>query len=345
MHEYYMSRCIELAKKGAGRVSPNPMVGSVLVFGENIIGEGFHQQYGEAHAEVNCIHSVSADNRIHIPDSVLYVCLEPCSHYGKTPPCVDLILAQKIRKVVIGCKDFSSTVNGKGIQKLKDHGVEVIENVLEKEALELNKRFFTFHQKQRPFIILKWAQSKDGFIGKLDERIKLSEDATDTIVHQWRAEEDAIWVGWQTAKTDNPKLNVRHVEGRNPIRIVYDRDLSLPSELNFFKDTQSTICFNNLKSETKGNVEWIDVLGENYIHEILQHLYQRNILSVLVEGGSKLIQQFIDKNLWDEARCIQTNTLLGTGIKVPEMRNHKTLRNEIIATDEIVYYFNSERIL
>lgn len=341
-HQAFMSRCIELAKKGAGKVSPNPMVGSVLVYDDTIIGEGYHQQYGEAHAEVNCIESVSSNNKIQIPNSVLYVSLEPCSHFGKTPPCVDFILAQNIKKVVIGCKDFSSKVNGKSIQKLKANGVEVIEHVLEKEALELNKRFFTFHQKQRPYIILKWAQSMEGYIGKLNERIKLSGDETDKMVHQWRSEEDAIWVGFQTALTDNPQLNVRHVEGKNPIRIVYDRDLSLSSELKIFNDMQTTLCFNNLKNESKGNVAWIKVLDENYVDEILQYLYQRNILSVLVEGGAKLIQQFIDKGLWDEARCIQTNTSLPAGIKAPEIDKHQTLRNKLLAMDNILYYFNSE---
>lgn len=336
----FLSRCLQLASLGAGRVSPNPMVGAVLVFNDKVIGEGYHEHYGQAHAEVNCISSVKKEDKQFIKDSVLYVSLEPCCHYGKTPPCTDLILEHQIKKVVVGCKDISSKVNGEGIRKLREQGVEVIEHILEKEAIELNKRFFTFHQKQRPYIILKWAQSIEGFIGSEHKRIKLSNTSTDHLVHQWRAEEDAIWVGYQTARTDNPQLNVRLVKGKNPIRVVYDRDLSLNNQLHLFDQTQPAFIFNTVVSRQENNLEWIKIADENYLHQMLNELYQRQILSVLIEGGSKLIQQCMAANLWDEIRCIQTNTSLNQGIKAPVVSHLQPLSKTEVLDDQILIYRN-----
>lgn len=316
------------------------MVGAVLVFNDRIIGEGFHEQYGHAHAEVNCILSVKEEDKQYIKDSALYVSLEPCCHYGKTPPCTDLILKHQIKKVVIACKDISSKVNGEGIHKLREHGVDVIEHILEEEAIELNKRFFTFHQKHRPYIILKWAQSFEGFIGSEYNRIKLSNASTDRFVHQWRAEEDAIMVGYNTARIDDPQLNVRLISGKDPIRIVYDRNLDLSEQLHLFDQTQNTFLFNNVLSKQEHNLEWIKIADENYLHDMLNVLHQRQILSMLIEGGSKLTQQFIDANLWDEIRCIQTNTSLNEGIQAPDLKQMKPVSTIEVLDDDILIFRN-----
>ena len=246
--EQYMGRCIQLAKLGLGNVAPNPMVGAVLVYGNKIIGEGYHQKYGEAHAEVNCINSVSEKNKSLIEKSTIYVSLEPCSHYGKTPPCADLIIQNKIRKVVIGIKDIYKEVDGAGIQKLQNADLEVITGVLENECHDLNKRFFTFHQKKRPYIILKWTQSANGNIGLNGERILISNDYSNRLVHKWRSEEASILVGTNTALIDNPSLTARLWEGNNPVRIVIDKELKLPADLKIFNNKATTFIFNSSKA-------------------------------------------------------------------------------------------------
>lgn len=317
LHEKYMLLCFKLARCGAGFVAPNPMVGAVLVYEDAIIGTGFHRKYGEAHAEVNCINSVTIEHRPFISDSTLYVSLEPCSHTGKTPPCVDFILQHEIKRVVIGCKDLASHVNGKGISKLRENGVEVLENILVEQACELNKRFFTFHQQRRPYILLKLAISADGFISKYHESTKLTSAETDRQTHKWRAEEDAIWIGYQTAYTDNPQLNVRWVHGKNPTRIIFDRNLTLPPMLNIFNNQQPTIVFNTMINRSEGLIEYVKIDEEHFIDEALKTLFQRNILSVIIEGGAKLVSEFIGKNLWDEARFIFTEHLLQDGVKAP----------------------------
>lgn len=333
--EYYMRLCLDLAQQGAGQVAPNPMVGSVLVFEDQVIGQGYHQQYGEAHAEVNCIHSVHEENRSLIAKSVLYVSLEPCSHIGKTPPCVDMILRYKIPKVVVGCRDASEKVNGKGILRLREQGVEVIEGVLEQECEWLNKRFFTFHKYQRPYIILKWAQSKDGFIGRYGQQMQLSCAETNKQVHRWRSEEAAIWVGYRTALNDNPQLTVRHVSGKNPVRIVYDRDLSLPQRLHLFDGESPTLIFNTLKSEKKDKLQYLQIDESKPFESMLQHLHQQQILSVLVEGGRDLLQLFFEKGYWDEARMIQTPHLLHAGIAAPSWP--QGVATTTISGDDVIY--------
>ena len=340
-HEYYMEQCLALARKGAGRVSPNPMVGSLLVYKERIIGQGYHEHYGEGHAEVNCIASVKPEDLALIPLSTLYVSLEPCSHTGKTPPCTDLILTHQIKKVLVACTDISSKVNGKGIAQLKEHDVDVTEHILEKEALELNKRFFTFHTKHRPYIILKWAQSKEGFIGIQGERILLSNAITNTLVHQWRTEEDVIWVGYNTLKNDNPQLNVRLVKGKNPVRIVFDNTLNQDLSFHLFDQSRKTILFNTKENKEEHNIEWIKVNEEHFTTEILGSLYSKNYLSVLVEGGTQLLQKLIDKGLWDEARCIQTATSLTSGIKAPLLSNHEQISLIKSGDDLIRFYKNA----
>lgn len=316
-HEHYMQRCIDLASSGLGFVAPNPLVGAVIVYKGSIIGEGFHQQYGSRHAEINAINSVADPEKLKA--SALYVNLEPCSHFGKTPPCADAIIKYQIPSVVIGMTDPFSEVNGKGIEKLKQAGVNVITDVLLSECRELNKRFITYHQKKRPYIILKWAESKDGFIGQEGQRIQISNDFSQILVHRWRSEEQSIMAGNNTIANDNPQLNVRKWTGENPVRITIDRDGSLSKTLHFFDGSQSSIVFSNHKGESKNNLEYITINAkDDELKQVLHHLYEKEIQSVLVEGGSKLLQQFINAGLWDEARIFQSDSNLYTGIKAPQ---------------------------
>lgn len=336
-----MQRCIELAKLGAGHVAPNPMVGSVLVYEGIIIGEGYHQQYGQAHAEVNCINSVHPNSQSLIPNSTLYVSLEPCSHFGKTPPCSDLIIKEEIKKVVIGCRDSYKEVNGKGIEKLQAVGVEIIVDILKDECLQLNKRFFTFHTKKRPYIVLKWAQTADKKMAAAsNERLLITNDFTNKKVHQWRGKEAAILVGTNTALLDNPSLNNRLWHGNNPIRLVIDKDLKLPSSLNLFNQQQPTIIFNTIKNEEQNDLRFYQ-LEETSISQILKACYQLNIQSILVEGGSQTLQSFIDANLWDEARIITNESLtINNGLNAPSLKG-KLIEEEKIFTDTIHYYLPS----
>ncbi|HEY8661576.1 MAG TPA: bifunctional diaminohydroxyphosphoribosylaminopyrimidine deaminase/5-amino-6-(5-phosphoribosylamino)uracil reductase RibD [Hanamia sp.] len=339
--EQYMSRCIELAKLAAGQVAPNPMVGAVLVYEDKIIGEGYHKKYGEPHAEVNCINSVLAENKDLIEKSTIYVSLEPCSHYGKTPPCVDLIIKNKIKKIVIGCKDIYKEVAGKGIEKLKNSGAEVIVDILENECKDLNKRFFTFHQKNRPYIILKWAQSANGKIGSLSgERILISNDYSNRLVHKWRSDEAAILVGTNTALKDNPSLTTRLWEGNNPIRIVIDKENNLPSTLEVFNHEANTIIFNLYKDSIENNLQFIKLEASGLLEQILHSLFELNIQSVLIEGGSKTLQSFIDAGLWDEARIITNEEMMiENGIAAPELYGAVLENQERYFSDLISYYW------
>jgi diaminohydroxyphosphoribosylaminopyrimidine deaminase/5-amino-6-(5-phosphoribosylamino)uracil reductase len=290
-----MHRCFQLAKQGESYVAPNPMVGAVLVYNDSIIGEGFHAKYGEAHAEVNCINSVKDEDKELISKSTLYVSLEPCAHFGKTPPCADLIIQHKIPKVVIAVQDNFDAVNGKGIQRLKENNVAVITGILEDEGKELIKHFLYFHQNKKPFVTLKFAQTKDGFLGIKNEEIKISNDLSKRYVHQLRAEHQAILVGKTTVITDNPKLNVRHWQGKNPIRIVLGNENEIPKEYSIFNDESETLFL----STVDGRLSTVD--------SILNQLYQKNIISVLVEGGANVIQQFINANAWNETVVISSD--------------------------------------
>jgi len=326
-----------MAELGKGKVAPNPMVGAVLVHGNRIIGEGFHQKYGQAHAEVNCINTVE-QNDIHlIPKAILYVSLEPCCHYGKTPPCTDLIIDKKIAKVVIGCADPFMEVDGKGIEKLQSAGTEIRIGILENECRELNKRFFTFHTLGRPYIILKWAQSGDNKIAKDGSRLAISNEYTNRIVHKWRSEEMSILVGTNTALLDDPQLTTRLWPGKNPLRLVVDMDLRLPSSLKLFDGQNKTIVFNNIKLEENGNKVFYRLKGEeNMAHQILEALYNLQIPSVLIEGGAKLLQSFIDKGLWDEARIITNEQMIiGDGLPAPVLTHHELKSSEHIFSDNI----------
>ncbi len=314
-----MNRCLELASKGLENVSPNPMVGSVIVHENKIIGEGYHKEYGKEHAEVNAIASVK--NKSLLKYSTLYVNLEPCAHFGKTPPCSDLIIEHKIPKVVIGCVDTFSDVNGKGILKMEKAGIEINIGVLEKESQELNKRFFTFHEKKRPYIILKWAESKDGFIAPKDQIAPfwMTSSNSKKLVHQFRAEEDAILVGRVTAEKDNPSLTVREIKGQNPTRIIIDKDLKLSKKLILFNNEAKTIIFNTQITKKINSNYYIKIDYSNMINNILHQLYKQNIQSLIVEGGTKTLQSFIDENLWDEARIFTANKTLIEGVKAPRI--------------------------
>jgi diaminohydroxyphosphoribosylaminopyrimidine deaminase / 5-amino-6-(5-phosphoribosylamino)uracil reductase len=338
--EKYMSRCIQLAKLGAGNVAPNPMVGAMLVCENKIIGEGYHQKYGEAHAEVNCINNVTEKNKSLIEKSTIYVSLEPCAHHGKTPPCADLIIRNKIKKVVVGCQDIYKEVAGKGIEKLRNAGVEVVTGILENECQELNKRFFTFHQKQRPYIILKWAQTVNGKIGSgKNERILISNDYSNRLVHKWRSEEAAILAGTNTVLKDDPSLTTRLWKGKNPVRIVIDKELKIPSSLNIFNEEAHTIIFNCIKNSDGKNIRFIKVSSKKFIEELLYSLYEHDIQSILVEGGAQTLESFINAGLWDEARVIiNEKMILENGIHAPEMRNFSLIKQEKYFNDIIQYY-------
>ena len=334
-----MHRCLELAKLAAGNVAPNPMVGAVLVYEKRIIGEGYHKKFGEPHAEVNCINSVNEEDKDFIDKSTLYVSLEPCSHFGKTPPCTDLIIKNKIPKVVIGCKDVYKKVKGEGIKKLQDADVEVITGISEKECKELNKRFFTFHQRQRPYIILKWAESANGKTGSNNERVLISNEYSNRLVHKWRSEEATILIGTNTALRDDPFLTTRLWNGNDPIRLVIDMNLRLPSHLKVFNKEVRTIIFNKLKHEENGNLAFYKIEVENIIVQILNALYQMQIQSVLVEGGAKLLQFFIDAGLWDEARIIRNEELvISNGLDAPKLKNGVIINEEKLFTDSISYF-------
>jgi len=351
-----MHRCLQLAELGRGNATPNPMVGSVLVHNNKIIGEGYHQFYGEAHAEVNCINSVKAGDQALIPESTLYVSLEPCAHFGKTPPCADLIINNKIQKVIVGCRDPFAQVNGKGIEKLQAAGVEVIAGVLEDECKELNKRFFIFHKEHRPYIILKWAETGDGKIANdLHKtgaaRLLVSNEQTNRLVHKWRSEEMAILVGTNTAFLDDPALTTRLWPGKDPIRLVIDMQLRLPKSLNIFDGKTPTIVFNlhqhSLPFEKIAatglrsiGVEYYQVTEDvNFVHQIMNALYQLNIQSVIVEGGAQLLQSFIDDNSWDEARIISNeNLIIGNGLPAPALKNHNLVKSQNIFTDILRVY-------
>lgn len=339
-----MHRCFELAQKGAGNVAPNPMVGAVLVYNDSVIGEGYHAVYGEAHAEVNCLNSVTADKKQLIEKSTLYVSLEPCAHYGKTPPCAGLIIANKIPKVVIGCKDSFDKVDGKGIEKLKAAGVEVVTGILEKEALKLNKRFFTFYSKKRPFIVLKWAQTADKKIGSnTNERLFISNAITNRLVHQWRSEEAAVLVGTNTALKDNPALTTRLVKGNNPVRLVIDKELQLPDTLQLLDATVRTMVFNYIKEEEHNGIIYCRIeRDKGIIPQLLRILYEQKLQSLIVEGGAQLLQSFIAAGLWDEARVItNTQMVIGEGIAAPVLSQHTLIQTVTNDTDTIDYFINN----
>lgn len=344
--EMYMKRCMELAMNGMGNVAPNPMVGCVIVHNGRIIGEGFHAVFGGPHAEVVAVNAVK--NKELLKDSTLYVNLEPCSHYGKTPPCADMIVESGISKVIIGNKDPFIQVQGRGIGKLKQAGVEVVEGILKDECSELNKRFFTFHQMKRPYIILKWAQTLDGFIDKErnndDPQINwITDENTRMLVHRWRSEEQAIMVGTNTVLLDDPQLTVRDWHGKNPLRLVVDEKLVIPSSAKVFDKDAGTVVFNALKNEVNGHIEFVKLnFTDNIISQVLVFLFQRNIQSLIVEGGRATLQSFIDVGCWDEARVFSGNCFFFSGTRAPEIKGEIRFI-ESIGADKLTYILNSDQ--
>ncbi|CAA7386500.1 bifunctional diaminohydroxyphosphoribosylaminopyrimidine deaminase/5-amino-6-(5-phosphoribosylamino)uracil reductase RibD [Chryseobacterium fistulae] len=324
--ELYIKRCIELAQKALGNTYPNPLVGSIIVHNGKIIGEGYHQKAGENHAEINAINSVQ--NKELIPESTIYVSLEPCAHYGKTPPCALKIKELGFKKVVIGAMDSHDKVNGKGKKIIQDSGIELISGILEKECIELNKRFFTYHEKKRPYIILKWAESGDGFLDKDFKPTAISNSLANQFVHQLRADEHAILVGTHTALHDNPSLTVRNTTGKNPIRVLIDFDLKVPPHFNIFNQEAKTLVVNSIKEEANENIQFININKENVLLDLMNVLYNEQIQSIIIEGGRYTLQQFINADLWDEAIIIKNEKLkLENGTKAPTF-NHSP--NEII---------------
>ncbi|WP_236252734.1 bifunctional diaminohydroxyphosphoribosylaminopyrimidine deaminase/5-amino-6-(5-phosphoribosylamino)uracil reductase RibD [Echinicola sp. 20G] len=314
----YMLRALELAELGRGQVSPNPMVGCVIVHQDKIIGEGYHQQYGGPHAEPNAVRNVADQNLL--KEATVYVTLEPCAHFGKTPPCANLLVEKQVKKVVIAAFDSNPLVGGKGIKILQDAGIEVVTGVMEKEARIQNKRFFTSIEKQRPYVILKWAQTQDRFVARTNYDSKwISNPFSRQLVHKWRAEEDAIMVGTKTAHFDNPKLNVRDWEGKDPLRIVLDKQLTLDANLALFDRSIPTVCYNLIKNESQQNLDYVKLEKEFSIADVLEDLHQRKVQSVIIEGGSFLLQKFIQSELWDEARVFTGQSRFESGIPAPKL--------------------------
>lgn len=345
-HEIYIQRAIELAELGKGSVSPNPMVGAVVVHDEKIIGEGWHAKYGEPHAEpraiLDVLNSFSNGEEL-LQQSTLYVTLEPCSHHGKTPPCADLIVKYQIPKVVIACRDPFEKVDGQGIAKLKGAGIEVIEGVLAQEAAFMNRRFLTRVKQHRPYIILKWAQTANGYFAPKDQAQQwISGMAAKMLSHRWRSEEDAVLIGTNTARIDNPQLNVRDWKGRNPKRVVIDKNLTLLQELHLFDGQAETIVFNAKKTEWNNSLKYIAL--ENFDlylpQNILFQLHLMDIQSLIIEGGVKTLQLFIDAGLWDEARVFKAPIYWENGIKAPELKNIPQ-KEEQIGKDILTTYFNN----
>ncbi|MDR3094932.1 MAG: bifunctional diaminohydroxyphosphoribosylaminopyrimidine deaminase/5-amino-6-(5-phosphoribosylamino)uracil reductase RibD [Bacteroidales bacterium] len=323
-YEAYMHRCLELARLGTGYTAPNPMVGCVIVHEGRIIGEGWHRQYGEPHAEMNAIRSVQQKHLL--PSSTLFVNLEPCAHVGKTPPCADKIIAERIPQVVTGSVDPNPLVAGKGVERLRNAGCHVTTGVLEEECSRLNVRFMTFHKQRRPYVLLKWAQTADGFIDVIRSNTFsarptwITGEYERTLVHKWRSEESAILVGTNTALMDNPMLNLRQWTGKQPLRIVIDRTQRLPASLHLFDGSQSTLVFTEKSVNPLSDVDYAVVPFDNRLpFHILDELYSRNIASVLIEGGAQLLQTFIHAGLWDEARIFTSKMCFGNGIPAPEI--------------------------
>jgi diaminohydroxyphosphoribosylaminopyrimidine deaminase/5-amino-6-(5-phosphoribosylamino)uracil reductase len=350
IHEKYLKRCIELAKNGLGTTYPNPLVGSMIVYENQIIGEGWHKKSGEPHAEVNAINSVK--DKSLLSKATIYVSLEPCSHFGKTPPCSDLIIANKIPNVVIGTVDPNEKVAGKGIQKLIAAGIHVTIGTLEDECNELNKRFFTFHQKKRPYIMLKWAETADGFIAPNEilrkslndneqKPVWITNQYSRQFVHKWRTEEQAILVGTQTVLDDNPSLNVRDWKGNHPVKIILDRQNRLPEEASVFNSAEKIIVLSEHKRAFKNKNCHSEILNfdGNLAEEICSVLFQHNIQSIIIEGGARTLQTFIDSNLWDEARVFKGKTFFREGIKAPVFSG-KLIEEQNILDDKLLIYLH-----
>lgn len=340
----YMRRCFQLAQRAKGHTAPNPMVGAVLVHNDRIIGEGWHHFYGAAHAEVNCLGNVAEADRHLVPESTMYVNLEPCAHHGLTPPCAVRLAEEQVKQVVICNTDPFEKVSGRGIQILKDAGIAVKTGILENEGLWLNRRFFCFHSLQRPYIILKWAQTSEGYIAPADRsRMAISNAHSQQLVHKWRTEEGAIMIGTNTALHDDPLLTARLWEGNQPLRIILDKTLRLPATLKIFNPDAATWVINESRDTLSGNVRYLKTpFNENLLSSILRHLHSNRILSLIVEGGAQLLQTFIDAGLWDEARIFTGATSLSAGIAAPLLTNGSKAFQTSIDTDLLTVYINKQ---
>ncbi len=339
-HEHYMSRCLELASQGLGHVAPNPMVGSVIVHNDHIIAEGYHEKYSGPHAERNALQNISQPSLL--SESTLYVNLEPCSHHGKTPPCADAILEAKIPHVVVGITDPNPLVSGSGIQRLREYGVNVTEGVLEKESKELNRRFLTYQTKKRPYIILKWAETSDRFLGPLDgQRVPISCKESQLLSHKWRTQEAAILVGTNTAELDNPQLTARLATGNNPLRIVLDRSARLSQNLALFDGSTPTLVVTERERSSLQGVETLSLpFNSSLLPQLLTHLYEMNIASLIVEGGGYTLEQFVEQDLWDEARIFRSSSELGEGTRAPLLSTKLLTSSTSSGTDTLAHFRN-----
>jgi diaminohydroxyphosphoribosylaminopyrimidine deaminase/5-amino-6-(5-phosphoribosylamino)uracil reductase len=338
-----MQYALELALRGKGATLTNPMVGCVIVHQDKIIGEGWHERYGGLHAEPNAVNSV-VDKSL-LVESDIYVTLEPCAHFGKTPPCADLIASLKPRRLFVCNMDPNPLVAGKGLKKVKAVGTEVYTGILEQKGRWLNRRFFTFHEKKRPYVLLKWAETADGFIARENYDSKwISSLESRTLVHQWRSEEGAIMVGTNTAIHDNPQLNVRMVEGKDPLRIFIDRKLRVPSNYHFFDNSQPTVCYTTEESENRQEIDYVNLdFSKPITAQVLDDLYIKNIQSVIIEGGNQLLTEFIDLGFWDEARIFKSPLAFGTGIKGPSISG-TAMKKEVVDTDELITILNVQSL-
>lgn len=344
--EFYIKRCLELAALAIGNVSPNPMVGCVIVLNDKIIGEGYHQQYGKPHAEPNAVQAVfdRFGEKAHeiLKEATVYVNLEPCAHFGKTPPCADLLIKHQVKKVVIGNRDPFSGVDGKGIEKLQSAGIMVISGVLDQLCKNFNRRFFTRIQKQRPFIILKWAETANGYFATKDGHQKwISGALAKRLAHQWRTEEDAILIGKQTAVMDNPRLTAREWPGKNPIRLVIDKNLQVPLNNHIYDKEAKTIIFNEIKTDATGNIHYIQMEDMHFYlaQKIAFQLYLMDIQSVIIEGGANILKQFLEANIWDEARIFSSSNSWDSGIPSPVI-NGKLTEQIQLKEDKLSIYLN-----
>ena len=337
-HEYFIEKCIELAQQGIKNVSPNPMVGAIITYNGKIIGKGYHEKYGSNHAEINAINNVQ--DKSLLKKSTLYINLEPCCHFGNTPPCTDFIIKKNIPNVIIGCIDPNSEVAGKGIKKLQENSVNVISGVLDKKCRDLNKRFFKFKNDKKPYIILKWAKSRDNFMAPINQNkpFWMTSEQSKKLVHKWRSEEDSILVGTNTVNLDNPSLTVRLSDGKNPIRVIIDRNISLDANYKIFNPDSKTIIFNEKKTYNTKTNYYIKVNFNSLIEEMLKELYKLNIISIIIEGGAYTLSKFIQANIYDEIRVFTTKLNLENGIESPNIPELKKISSKKINSDTLDIY-------
>ena len=343
-HELYMRRCLELSQRGKGLTAPNPMVGAILVYNDKIIGEGWHHFYGADHAEINCLRNVKEEDKHLIPESTMYVNLEPCAHYGITPPCSTSLVQAHVKQVIVCNLDPFEKVRGKGIEILKAGGVTVVSGILTDNGFWVNRRFFCFHKQSRPYIILKWAKTQDGFIAPNSrQRFQITNNTSNKLVHKWRTEESAILVGTKTALFDNPQLTARHWSGKQPLRILLDKTLKIPSNHHLYNNEAATWIINEKKEGLQGNIHFINIVfNESLIANLLHKLFEHKIVSLIVEGGAELLNNFINNELWDEARVFTGSQLLQEGLVAPILSNSNFAFQSQLDGESIQIFVNKD---